>query len=363
MGGSTSKTKSYPVPKTAREKQLERTQLQFARETLDAFRAQGEFQRVQAALAPTALEEISGQEDPLSALSRAERSELIRDYYMEAMEGTRRAAELSDLELERIKRGAAATPEQAALIKAVADAELASGLQDISRYAGEEREALAEELAPRLGLHRSDTPILDRGGRISSAAIEAAAKLVSDVRGRQAQAMLSYPLAAGEYTGTSALAQQQLGYSRADVLADLNQRAYENRLALTGQIGAQGLGLASAYNVPAAQESFKPVIATESETAGGGVFYGSSRTLKKILAVPNGAEILRAIEELPVAFWKYLSGEDQQEHIGPFAEDFKEAFDLGNGKGLDLRDVVGVLLVGLQELAAELHTVRGEEAT
>ena len=106
-----------------------------------------------------------------------------------------------------------ATPQQLATIGRGAEAELSSGLGDIRRFAESQREAVGTELAPRLGLHRSDTPILDRGNRIGAAAVDAAGRLARDVRGRQAQAELNFPLAASQAN----VAQQGLGFSRADV--------------------------------------------------------------------------------------------------------------------------------------------------
>ena len=359
MGGSSSSSKQSVVPKTKAELELQEVQLDFAREMLQEFLGQEDYQALQRSLGETAISQLGGVADPLTALSEEQRAGLVQGYYDQALAGGQRGEEISEIGMERIRSGGGASPEQLANIRAAADAELESGLGDISRFAGQQIEAVGSELAPRLGLHRSDTPILDRGNRISGEAVNAAGRLVSDVRGREAQARLSYPLAASQAN----LAQASAGFSRADVLADLNQRAFQNRLDLTGQVGQQGLGLATGYNVPAAQQSMRPTLATSSSSAGGGVLYGSSWFIKEILGTPDGREILAALCDLPVAYWKYLKGEgdDREDHIGTFSESFTEAFGLGDGKTIDLRDMVGVLLAGLQELAGEVETLRAEE--
>lgn len=367
MGGSSEETKSSqtPVPLRESEKEFEQVQLDFVRKALEAYNLQFGYQQQQAGLGTGAMEALGGVADPLTALSEEERAGLVQRYYDQALTGGARAEEISEIEMDRIRRGGVASPEQLANIQATYGAELETGLGDISRFATQQREAVGSELAPRLGLHRSDTPILDRGNRIGAEALNAASRLVSDVRGREAQARLSYPLAASQAESQMNQAQQGINWSRSDVLAQLNQQAFQNRLALTGQVGQQGLGLSTSYNVPAGQESLKPTLATETSgwKEGGGVLYGSSWLIKEILGTPNGADILAKLRDLPVAFWKYLEGEgdDREDHIGTFSESFKEAFDLGDGKTIDLRDMVGVLLVGLQELAGKVQALRAEE--
>lgn len=359
MGGQTSKSKQTVVAKTAQEKELGGIQIEFAQQALDAFRNQAGYQALQQGLGTAATGELGGVSDLLNALPQSERAEYVREIFGQSLAGGRRAGEISDIEMERIRSGGVATPEQLATIRRGSEAELTSGLGDISRFASQQREAVGSELAPRLGLHRSDTPILDRGNRIGAAAVDAAGRLTSDVRGRQAQAELNFPLAASQAN----LAQQGLGFGRSDVLADLNQRAFQNRLALTGQVGQQGLGLATGFNVPGAQQSLAPTLRTETKGAGGGVLSQSSRAIKEILSTCNGAEILEKLTALPVTFWKYIAGEgdDRNEHVGTFAEDFTAAFGLGDGRTIDLRDMVGVLLAGLQGLTSEVRALRGEE--
>ena len=368
-GASKSKSTSLQtaVPLTKGEQQLQGVQLDFANAALRAFQNQGSYQQLQGGLGTAAIGQLGGIQDMLNTLPQEERAGFVRDFFQQSQAAGQRAGEISDIEMQRIRSGGAATPEQIANINAAAQAEMESGLSDINRSALSQMQMVGTELAPRLGLHRSDTPILDRGNRIGAEAVNAAGRLSSDVRGRAAQAQLNYPLAANQVMSGMSQAQQGIGYSRADVLANLNQQAFQNRLALTGQVGQQGLGLATGYNVPAAQQSLRPTLASSSKSSSLGLNMTqpsiSSREMKEILSTPDGAEILEKIESLPVAFWRYLAGEDRHDHIGTFAEDFKEAFGLGDGATIHMGDLLGFVLVGLQELAKKVHDIRAEEGS
>jgi trimeric autotransporter adhesin len=64
------------------------------------------------------------------------------------------------------------------------------------------------------------------------------------------------------------------------------------------------------------------------------------------------AAVLQKVAELPISWWVY-KGYDVQ-HIGPMAQDFHAAFDLGRDKkGLDGADLDGVALAAIQGLAQE----------
>ena len=62
-----------------------------------------------------------------------------------------------------------------------------------------------------------------------------------------------------------------------------------------------------------------------------------------------------------MAFWRYKDGDDLEEHVGTFAEDFRAAFGIGDGQTLHLGDMAGVLLSSIQELAAEVEALRKEK--
>jgi len=95
-------------------------------------------------------------------------------------------------------------------------------------------------------------------------------------------------------------------------------------------------------------------------TEGGTWSDGSSREYKENFTPLDGETVLDKISELPVESWNY-KGTDER-HIGPVAEDFVAAFDVGptrvtdgqrDNKYLASKDVAGVALVGVQELVKE----------
>ena len=82
----------------------------------------------------------------------------------------------------------------------------------------------------------------------------------------------------------------------------------------------------------------------------------SSKALKEAKRPVSTPEILAAMKELPVERWKYIN--HKEDHIGPYAEDFKERFGVGDGKTIDVIDAIGVLMASVKGLATELDEVK-----
>ncbi|PKP22627.1 MAG: hypothetical protein CVU05_03075 [Bacteroidetes bacterium HGW-Bacteroidetes-21] len=90
--------------------------------------------------------------------------------------------------------------------------------------------------------------------------------------------------------------------------------------------------------------------------SGGGVWNtGSSRLIKDRFTQLNATDILNKIANMDLKGWYYK--ETQEYHIGPFAEDFYEAFGCGDqnvkedlGKYVAPSDVAGVSLFAIQQL-------------
>ena len=91
-------------------------------------------------------------------------------------------------------------------------------------------------------------------------------------------------------------------------------------------------------------------------TTGGTWTDGSSRTFKENFQPINGSDLLLKISGMPVEAWQYKDSDER--HIGPVAEDFVEAFDVGtiredgsrDNHYLAARDIAGVALAGVKEL-------------
>ena len=159
--------------------------------------------------------------------------------------------QLVDAQAEAAAQGAAATPEQRALIQEQARQAIAAGESDINRFLATTGETLREELSPTLGLRPTDSPIVDRGQRAREEAIRQQGQLVRNVRGQQAQQLLEFPLAAQQVGTQTRTAGASMAEATRQFQQQLAQAAFQNRLALTGQVGTQGLQLTSAGgNVP-----------------------------------------------------------------------------------------------------------------
>ena len=84
---------------------------------------------------------------------------------------------------------------------------------------------------------------------------------------------------------------------------------------------------------------------------GAGTAIASDRNLKENIKPLNDNDILKGMKNIPISSWNY-KGEDKS-HIGPMAQDFKKYFGKGDGKTIDLVDVMGVTLAATKAMANE----------
>lgn len=90
-------------------------------------------------------------------------------------------------------------------------------------------------------------------------------------------------------------------------------------------------------------------------TAGGTWTNASSRTLKEGFVPVNPMEVLNKVTALPISTWTYIASTEGK-HIGPMAEDFKDAFGMaGDGKSIGTVDADGVALAAIQGLNQKLE--------
>lgn len=89
---------------------------------------------------------------------------------------------------------------------------------------------------------------------------------------------------------------------------------------------------------------------------GGTLTESSSRTVKADLTSVDTQATLDRLVQLPVLEWRYRSDPVEVRHMGPMAEDFRDAFSLGaDDRHLAPRDVAGVALAGIQGLNERLQ--------
>ena len=88
----------------------------------------------------------------------------------------------------------------------------------------------------------------------------------------------------------------------------------------------------------------------------------SSKKLK-INKRPTTLDALAAINQMEVGEWRYIPGvSDEGEHIGVYAEDFKEATGKGDGVSLPYVDALGVLMKAVQQLSAQVSDLQEQLA-
>lgn len=244
--GGTTTTVNQPAPKTAEEIELDKINLELAKKQLANVDALAPFQQE---LITSALKNLNSQNALDDAISGAVTPEQQAAAYKAEFERAQRLGPIQDellqMQLDDLRRGGAATPEQEARIKAAADAGIEAGSADIDASTGRGIGLIADELANARGLRLSDSPIKGEAAFLAREGEIQKGSLVKNLRAGEAAARLNFPLAAQQIQSGINLNQQSITAAAAQFNADLRQRAYQNRLALTGQTSQSGIGLAS----------------------------------------------------------------------------------------------------------------------
>jgi len=82
----------------------------------------------------------------------------------------------------------------------------------------------------------------------------------------------------------------------------------------------------------------------------------SDRETKSNLVAVDRQETLEKVVELPLSEWSYKKDNDQIRHLGPMAQDFHQAFGLGEDeKGISTLDTSGVALAAIQGLYEQVQ--------
>jgi hypothetical protein len=86
--------------------------------------------------------------------------------------------------------------------------------------------------------------------------------------------------------------------------------------------------------------------------AGGGSWSSvSDRNLKENFAPVEGQSLLARLNQIPIETWNYKAQDDSIRHMGPMAQDFRAAFELGSDdKRISTVDADGVALAAIQAL-------------
>jgi trimeric autotransporter adhesin len=98
--------------------------------------------------------------------------------------------------------------------------------------------------------------------------------------------------------------------------------------------------------------------------AGSGVFNcTSSRYTKENFMMVNGEDVLSRLRNVPVSTWNYISEGKNVRHIGPMAEDFYKAFELGTGNtSIGVQDIASVSIAAVQALETRTAQLQQKSA-
>jgi hypothetical protein len=89
----------------------------------------------------------------------------------------------------------------------------------------------------------------------------------------------------------------------------------------------------------------------------------SARAAKTDEEAVEPGEVLEKLAGLEIAKWRFKSEAEGVRHLGPYAEDFKEAFGLGQSdQSIELQDASGVALVAIQALYREVQELKKKNA-
>jgi len=82
----------------------------------------------------------------------------------------------------------------------------------------------------------------------------------------------------------------------------------------------------------------------------------SDRKIKENFSDIDEQDILRKVAALSIESWSYTDKEQGVRHIGPMAQDFKSAFNVGGSdKFIDMVDANGVVLAAIKALNAKIE--------
>jgi hypothetical protein len=116
-----------------------------------------------------------------------------------------------------------------------------------------------------------------------------------------------------------------------------------------GAANNQYLGQIGAYNNAQQQQAAQQQGLFGLLGTLGGAAIASSRTFKD--EIGDAPSILDKLESLPIKLWTY------KEHIGPYAEEWAARFG-GDGKTINMIDAFGIVLKAVQELTAEVRSLK-----
>ena len=265
--------------------------------------------------------------------------QLNAEIEMEQIERARRMGgieeELANVQLEAIRRGGQATPEQLEAINAATGAAQATGEADIERFRTETLRQINEEVASASGLRPTDTPVVRLSERAGEESTRQQGMLTSRLAETNAMARLNFPLASQKLQSDMAGQQQGLMLASQQFRESLGQRAQDNRFRLfqgtsTNQnqasradspaqfslgLGNQRMQQRSTFTENTAEPTWRDIASIASSV--GGMMAMSDRRLKRDIFC-----IGQLGSGLPVYLYRFNDSEDW--HVGVMADEVQE---------------------------------------
>ena len=127
------------------------------------------------------------------------------------------------------------------------------------------------------------------------------------------------------------------------------------------QFSVRSLG--GARFVSATDGTGTPTAGVELAPGGGSWSSLSDEASKRAVEPVSGREVLRKLSSVPISTWSYRSQDESIRHIGPMAQDFYRAFDVGEDRRrISSVDADGVALAAIQGLNRKVKRLQQKVA-
>jgi len=356
MSGSSSSSKTVVHKFDKQFRAIQDTTAQILQQALGATLNQQQFQQALFGLLQPEFERLAAENQIADQLGSPEaRANLLRESIDRNAQISAQAQQLGDQLTQSVQNFGQLTDTDRQLISNAIQGARQVGQSEIDKFVSSNFLA-ANEVAAARGLRPTDAPVGNIRGRVAEEATRQKGLLESQLGSQAAELALQLPQQRTALIGQ--LAGQQLGLAQAgeQFQASLAQNAAANRLNLAQTAGQLGLGLTGlAGTGPGVLGASRPAIGSTSSSASGGLL--STEQVKTNTHPVNRAEILRRMQTVPLQAWQYLWETGSEAfRIGPYAEDFQEAFG-GESYQIDPLHALGVAMAALQELTERVERI------
>ena len=128
-----------------------------------------------------------------------------------------------------------------------------------------------------------------------------------------------------------------------------------------GHLDSDGFSILNEDEKGFIMDSKGDVTFTDNVEINGEFEAASSMHIKQNFIPVDTREILALLNEVKISYWSYIKDEDQALHLGPFAEDIFDKFQLGKKKDkINVMDAIGISMAAIQGLHTEIESKSDE---